>query len=191
VNKIRLFHFYSNSRKGLKEWLSSTPKLKISLFCDNELVGNAECSLQDFNNPIVVKKEYYEMFSGVEIKTAYLKAMVGIVEGGLENVSNIKLKAHRGIFVPPEDYTYCEPLPEEWLDILPNLNDYRRNLKENYGIETQTHTQSRSLNVSRMFTGGITPKTPKTPKTNHSFRHPPRAIHRALSRSVSVGRRRP
>ena len=65
------------------------------------------------------------MFSGIEIRTAYLKAQVGIVEGGLENVSNIKLKAHKGIFVPPEDYTYCDTLPEEWLEMLPNLTEYK------------------------------------------------------------------
>jgi hypothetical protein len=135
INKIRLFHFYSNTRKGLKEWLNSTPKLKISLYCDTELVGTAECNLADFTNPIVIKKEYYEMFGGVEIKTAYLKTMIGIVEGALENVSNIKLKAHKGIFVPPEDYTYCEPIPEEWLEILPDLVEYKRSLKENFGIE--------------------------------------------------------
>ena len=125
VNKIRLFHFYGNTRKGLKEYLTSTGKLKIQLTCNNELIGNAECELKDFNNPIVIKKEYYEMFSGIEIRTAYLKAQIGIVEGGEENVSNIKLKAHKGIFVPPEDYTYCSTIPDEWLEMLPNLVEYK------------------------------------------------------------------
>ena len=134
LNKIRLFHFYSNTRRGLQEYLQSTPKLKISLLCDGELVGNAECKITDFANEIVIKKEYFEMFAGIEIKTAYLKCMIGIVEGNLENVSNIKLKAHKGIFIPPEDYTYAEPMPEEWLEMLPNLNAYSREIKQKYGI---------------------------------------------------------
>jgi hypothetical protein len=61
--------------------------------------------------------------------------MIGIKEGQEENVSSIKLKAHKGIFVPPEDYTFCKPLPKEWLELLPDLNEYRSKLKENYGIE--------------------------------------------------------
>jgi hypothetical protein len=125
VSKIRLFHFYANTRKGWREFLATTPKLRISLTCDGELIGHAECPLTDFGNPIVTKKEYYEMFSGVEIKTAYLKCMIGVVEGAKENVSNIKLKAHKGIFCPPEDYTYCEPIPQEWIEMLPDLNEYR------------------------------------------------------------------
>ena len=124
--------------------------MKISLLCDGELIGNAECKITDFANKIVIKKEYFEMFGGIEIKTAYLKCMIGIVEGNLENVSNIKLKAHKGIFIPPEDYTYAEPMPEEWLEMLPNLKEYARETKQKYGI-LPTSRSCRSDSRSQTF----------------------------------------
>jgi LMBR1 domain-containing protein 1 len=134
IYKMRLFHFYAGTRDNFKEFLKKNSRLTFKLYCNSEPIAEAHCDLSDFANPIVNKKEYYELFTGRDINVGYLDAEIGLLEGQLEDVSRVKLKAFKGVFVPPVDFIFCEPLPSEWLDIIPELTSIKRAIFTRYGI---------------------------------------------------------
>jgi hypothetical protein len=134
INKIRLFHFYARNRDRLKEYLNENKKIMFKLYCDGEVIGKSFCDISNFHSPLVIHKTYYEVFTGKSLSLGYLKCDIGVQEGAMKDVSMLKLKAFKGLFVPPDDYCFCEPLPAEWLDILPNVKEYNLKLMEDYGI---------------------------------------------------------
>lgn len=69
-------------------------------------------------------------------------------EGLAKDVSMIKLQAYDEIFIPPVNYVNCEPVPEEWLDILPDISEYNKEIANKFGINIGNLTESASPGLS-------------------------------------------
>ena len=56
--------------------------------------------------------------------------MVGIASDGSLNDygSEVGLIKYKGIYIPPRHYSACEPLPDEWLENIPNVVRYNREM---------------------------------------------------------------
>lgn len=67
INKMRIFYFFANSRKGVSEYLNAQKYLKLSLLKDGKVIGVVELELADFLSDKVLKRDYFKFFSGKEI----------------------------------------------------------------------------------------------------------------------------
>ena len=67
----------------------------------------------------MIKKSFYEPM--IAKSGPYMHGHVGLIWEPGQKVSQIKLRAFNGIYLPPQDFTLPDPLPEEWLEILPNI----------------------------------------------------------------------
>jgi len=75
----------------------------------------------------IIKREYFKLFSGKDTDIPILKwglnATIGLHDGGLCNISNLKVQEHKGLYLPPKDYYSCDQLPKEWIDVIKERKD--------------------------------------------------------------------
>ena len=120
LSRLRLFYIFSNGRGKFNLFLKRTGKLEVKLMEDGKEVSRVKLILSDFKSPFVLAKYYCEHFGdrGNPILTAH----VGIVGEPAEKISDLTLRAYHEVYLPPDDYITCDPLPEEWLPVLPSIH---------------------------------------------------------------------
>ncbi|CAD8077133.1 unnamed protein product [Paramecium sonneborni] len=126
LNRMRLYYFFSDQRKGWIEYVNQLKVLPMYLYQENVKIGVLELELQDLLSERVIRREFLKVFS---VKDCYpilswsLNLTLGLVDSGPVNVTRIKLQDHFGIQLPNPDYCTCEPLPAEWMTILNQKKD--------------------------------------------------------------------
>jgi len=85
--------------------------------------------LQELISPVVTQKTYYEVMPGKLFKS-FIRAMVGLEKDQEDSIDvhNLPLKYHKGLYLAPKNYTSCQPLPQEWLQHIPNVKKYNREI---------------------------------------------------------------
>jgi len=82
--------------------------------------------LSDFCSPLVTQKRYYFNCTGAKA-VCYIKLAIGLVRSEKQlDVSKIEIKQANEdypIYVPMQTYYACEPLPDEWLSLVPNIRE--------------------------------------------------------------------
>ncbi len=80
--------------------------------------------LSDFCSPLVTQKQFWFNCTGKKAM-CFIKCAVGLVRTvSPVEVSRIPMKElmeDSGLYVPSTTYYTCDPLPQEWLDMIPNL----------------------------------------------------------------------
>jgi LMBR1 domain-containing protein 1 len=161
LSRLRMFYIFSNGRNAFCSFLRKQQYIQVNLFKDEEKLASIKLPLQDFRSPYVIKKSFYEPFLA---KTGpFLRAHIGIMWDSGQKVSQIKLRAYNGIYLPPQDYRSPDSLPEEWLEILPEVK---------YPVSNIT---SRAMSL-RISDPSDSPKNPKgrislNSKTYRSIRY--------------------
>ncbi|CAK83163.1 unnamed protein product (macronuclear) [Paramecium tetraurelia] len=126
LNRMRLYYFFSDQRKGWVEYVNQLKVLPMYLYQENTKIGTLEIELQDLLSERVIRREFLKVFS---VKDCYpilswsLNLTLGLVDSGPANVTRIKLQEHFGVQLPNPDYCTCEPLPAEWMTILNQKKD--------------------------------------------------------------------
>ena len=119
LSRLRLFYIFSNGRGKFNLFLKRTAKIEVKLMEDGKELSRVKLVLSDFKSPFVLAKYYCEHFGDRD--SPILTAHVGIVGEPAEKISDLTLRAFHEVYLPPDDYITCDPLPEEWLPVLPTL----------------------------------------------------------------------
>lgn len=119
LSRLRLFYIFSNGRGKFNLFLKRTARIDVKLMEDGKELSRVKLVLSDFKSPFVLAKYYCEHFGDRD--SPILTAHVGIVGEPAEKISDLTLRAFHEVYLPPEDYITCDPLPEEWLPVLPTL----------------------------------------------------------------------
>jgi hypothetical protein len=122
IEKLKMYQFFVNSRKEFKHFLHENHQITITLSRNGETIGKTDLEIIDFLSPIVKHKSFYKVMSSSATVLGYLNCQVAIEEDEYIDVMNIPLRNFSGIFIPPEDFLLCLPLPNEWFEILPTFN---------------------------------------------------------------------
>lgn len=119
LSRLRMFYIFSNGRNAFCSFLKKQMNIQIHLIKDKHKIASVKLSLQDFRSSFVIKKTFFEPLIA---KTGpFIKAHIGIIWDSGQKVSQIKLRAYNGVYLPPQDYTSPDCLPEEWMEILPEV----------------------------------------------------------------------
>jgi len=118
--------------------------IALNLYCDTEKIGTANFELNDFLSDKVIKREMFKVFSGkkLPILSWGLKVTMGLIEGGLEDITRTRLTEHKNvtfnsencsksvfkIYLTTPDYYTCEALPEEWIQTFEETQNHFTNL---------------------------------------------------------------
>jgi hypothetical protein len=137
LNKLKVFYFFAHSLENLeRECIASNASFKVHIITEHKetqekrTIGELELLLKDLMTPNSVKKDFYKFFH-VE-KVAYgwgLEGSIGIIPSASQ-VSTAKVsfdKTEGHIYIPNENYYFCEPLAEEWIDLIKNKNQQVNN----------------------------------------------------------------
>ena len=121
IEKLKMYQFFVNSRNEFKNYLNENHLITITLSRNGEVIGKTDLEIIDFLSPIVKHKSFYKVLSSSATILGYLNCKVAIEEEEYIDVTNIPLRNHSGIFIPPEDFLLCLPLPNEWFEIFPSF----------------------------------------------------------------------
>ena len=81
--------------------------------------------LSDFCSPLVAQKQFWFNCTGKKAM-CFIRCSFGLVRSPAPvEVSRIPMKElveNSGLYVPSTTYYTCEPLPQEWLEMIPNLH---------------------------------------------------------------------
>ncbi|CAG9320088.1 unnamed protein product [Blepharisma stoltei] len=161
MNKFRMFQFFANSRKEWKHYLNENNALSVYLCKGNKTISKVDLEMIDFRNPIVKHKKYYKVLSKNTNILGFLNCQLAIEEEGFIDVTNIKLQHISGLFVPPEDFILCLPLPDEWLEILPDISDPTEAIELTNHRPSLISTVTQHINTSSLnTTKALIPKPP-------------------------------
>ena len=136
INNVQLYYFFSNSPSGVNRLLKDKDvmyslifqKARIDLYFDNEKNPSASTilTLRDFCSPLVTYKHYYFNCIGTKAK-CFIRLAIGYLKSEkVINASKMELKEIKEgypIYVTSKSYYTCEPLPNEWLDLMPDINE--------------------------------------------------------------------
>jgi hypothetical protein len=80
---------------------------------------------------LVSQKQFYSLVMFDKF-IGYLKCTVCFDSSPeLVDVKTLKLSHHdkvRGIYIPSSDFCPCDGLPDEWMNLIPNITSYNDNL---------------------------------------------------------------
>lgn len=163
IQRFKMYQFFVNSRTEFKNYIKDNCQVTLNLMRGNELVGRTDLDILDFMSPIVKHKSFYKVLSSSANVLGYINCKIAIEEEQYIDVTNIPLKFQSGIYIPPEDFILCLPLPEEWLDLLPDIESMPT--KTGSGISyTRLPTKPRAQSAR--------PKNARKPlsRSTHSYR---------------------
>ena len=123
IQKFKMYQFFVNSRVEFKNYLKENSQMEVLIKKSGKTVGKTDLDIIDFMSPIVKYKSFYKILTSESGVLGYLNCKIAIEEEEYIDVTNIPLIHHSGIFVPPEDFLLCLPLPEEWFELLPKLEN--------------------------------------------------------------------
>lgn len=100
--------------------------------------------ISDFCSPLVTHKRYYFNCTGTKAM-CFIKLSIGLTRGSKAvDVSRLQMReAKEGtrIYIPSGQYYSCEPLPPDWLDLIPNIKEYNANFeKESMPFEQKNNS---------------------------------------------------
>ena len=121
IKKFKMYQFFVNSRTEFKNYLKENSIMEVKISKGNKVIGKTDLEIIDFMSPIVKYKSFYKVLSSEKSVLGYLNCKIAMEEEKYIDVTNIPLRHHSGIFIPPEDFLLCLPLPEEWFDLLPDI----------------------------------------------------------------------
>ena len=124
LNKFKMYQFFVNSRTEFKNYLKNNSLMEVTISKGNKIIGKTDLEIIDFMSPIVKYKSFYKVLSSEKSILGYLNCKIAIEEEEYIDVTNIPLRYHSGIFIPPEDFLLCLPLPEEWFELLPDIEHF-------------------------------------------------------------------
>eukprot|EP00347_Sterkiella_histriomuscorum_P019089 403342991 len=134
LSKMQLFHFFVDEPKKAIMLLDELKKLKIDFkIPSGKLIGSVNLNLNDFKSPLVNQKQFYQLVTFDKF-IGYLKCAV-CWDTGFEpvDVKALSLTMHdtiSGLYIPPNDYCACDGLPEEWISLIPNINQQTQKFKD-------------------------------------------------------------
>ncbi|CAG9313536.1 unnamed protein product [Blepharisma stoltei] len=149
INDIKIFHFFMKSRDKWKKFINTMGKFNIKLYKDDIVIGECNSDLSSFFSPIVITKNYYDLIlsnKGEEI--GFLKFSIGFDESKKYEVPLENVKYLDGLYIPPEGYSFSHPFHEEWIDIIPNVSDYNRQIFQDYGITVKPYVKAEERRYS-------------------------------------------
>lgn len=89
--------------------------------------------LSDFCSPLVTQKRFYFNCTGSKA-ICFVKFSIGMARSSKPvDASRLQMKeAKEGthIYIPSGQYYACEPLPGDWLDLIPNIKEYNVNFEK-------------------------------------------------------------
>ena len=92
----------------------------------SKIIGKANLSLKDFKSSLVNQKQFYSLVTFDKF-IGYLKCAICWDAGQeLVDVKALNLRMHdqiSGLYMPPVEYCACDGLPDEWMDLIPNIKD--------------------------------------------------------------------
>eukprot|EP00742_Colponemidia_sp_Colp-10_P005596 GILJ01005982.1.p1 GENE.GILJ01005982.1~~GILJ01005982.1.p1 ORF type:complete len:988 (+),score=146.86 GILJ01005982.1:2024-4987(+) len=143
VNKLRVFYFFVDDRKGISDYVNEQKVLTVRLLCGSKVLGKVSFDLHDFQSSLVNKREFYQIFQGDDsLNTCSLKMTMGVIEGEKEDIAGLELHPHHGIYLPKDDYYTCDPLPDEWIDLLPDKKSYFHKLVHDANLNRSRKSSS-------------------------------------------------
>ena len=82
--------------------------------------------LSDLCSPLMTQKRFYFNCTGTKAM-CYIKVAIGLIKSekviDASRVDIKQLKEGYPIYIPAHTYYVCEPLPTEWLDLVPNIRE--------------------------------------------------------------------
>jgi hypothetical protein len=93
INKMKLFYFFSEERKGLNEFLNLDGRIKISILCDRKEIGHISLNISEFKSPNVNRKGYNTLITGLDFR-GYLRVFPTINFHSVWLESMEVMKAH-------------------------------------------------------------------------------------------------
>jgi len=135
INRVRLYYFFSDTASSVNELLRQKDKAKIDLFFDNNKESSASSmlDLSDFCSPLVTQKRFYFNCTGAKAM-CFIKFSIGMTRSQFPvDVSRLQMKELREgthIYTPIGTYYSCEPLPGEWVDMMPNIKEYNASFEQ-------------------------------------------------------------
>jgi hypothetical protein len=122
VHKLRVFYFFGTP-EGFEQFLEKQETLSVALYNTlrkNDMFGSVSFELKQFASGILDKMEYYQLFGGKELGICSVKLSIGIVRDEEIDTDRLKrLTYHKGIYVAEPSYFSCTPLPNAWMELLP------------------------------------------------------------------------
>lgn len=118
----------------------------------NKILGYAYLNLKQFASGLVDKLDYLVLFSSPLLKLCSLKATIGFTKTQLktEDLQSAKLEPFEGIYIPQEDFFTADPLPDEWMEVIPKLSS-QLPLDAISRLETREHVQKQSASDGLLF----------------------------------------
>ncbi|KNC52599.1 uncharacterized protein AMSG_08462 [Thecamonas trahens ATCC 50062] len=157
VHKLRVFHFWADDA-GLVEFLERQVKIEIKLFSTVHAkpLSSTSLYLKQFQSGLVSKLDYFQLFSTREMAECGLKATLGFVKLNTVDPSVFEMARHQGVYIPVDPgYFSVDPLPEEWMAIIPNKHGFLESLPDHTRHSQSTRFASSSaLAEPAVFGGG-------------------------------------
>src|SRR5690606_32217392 len=118
----------------------------------NKILGYAYLNLKQFASGLVDKLDYLVLFSSPLLKLCSLKATIGFTKTQLktEDLQSAKLEPFEGIYIPQEDFFTADPLPDEWMEVIPKLSS-QLPPDAISRLETREHVQKQSASDGLLF----------------------------------------
>jgi len=124
--------------------------MSLHLYCEQEKIGTVSFELNDFLSDKVIKREMFKVFSGkkLPILSWGLKASIGLVDGGREDITRVRLTDHKSVYVTSPDYYTCDALPDEWVQTFEETQQYLSQLLNKSEMKSSRYSMGISRNSS-------------------------------------------
>lgn len=122
VGKLRVYYFFAEDDSKFRKWLDECQSVTVNIFAGDERLGYANLNLAQFSSGLIDKLDYMVLFSSPKLKLCSLRATLGFVKMEPMDLSNVKLEPWSGIYIPPDDFFTAHPLPDEWMEVIPQLS---------------------------------------------------------------------
>nr|CAG4707649.1 unnamed protein product [Naegleria fowleri] len=184
VGKLRVFYFFVKNQQQFRQFLKTQREVRVDL-CVNttEVIGKAVLHLRQFESGLLDKLDYMVLFSATGLKLCSLRATLGFVQMSTKDVSHIKLQEWiPGVFIPPSDFYTADPLPEEWMELIPTLKTTNDSQNEDPKPLSARRPQSASL----ANTSGTGEKRPLSSTFTKRPATPSQTLTRRASQSAQL-----
>eukprot|EP00818_Percolomonas_sp_WS_P000370 CAMPEP_0117441816 /NCGR_PEP_ID=MMETSP0759-20121206/3829_1 /TAXON_ID=63605 /ORGANISM="Percolomonas cosmopolitus, Strain WS" /LENGTH=1043 /DNA_ID=CAMNT_0005233681 /DNA_START=171 /DNA_END=3302 /DNA_ORIENTATION=+ len=122
VGKLRVYYFFAEDDEKFRKWLEEYENVTVNIFAGDERLGYANLNLSQFSSGLIDKLDYMVLFSSPKLKLCSLRATLGFVKMEPMDLSHVQLESWGGIYIPPDDFFTAHPLPDEWMEVIPQLS---------------------------------------------------------------------
>jgi LMBR1 domain-containing protein 1 len=121
IGKLRVFYLFAPDIESFRKWIQDYKQVTVNLYAGEECLGYSTLALKQFASGLIDKLDYMVLFSSSKLKLCSLRATLGFAQMKSMNLSNVKLEPWNGVYIPPDDFFTADPLPDEWMEIIPRL----------------------------------------------------------------------